>query len=228
MIDADIFLGDDALPFLSFMGRAAAAYALLATLLVVVPATAQNNAPDTPEMNSAQPLPGMVMGNANAPLTIDEYSSLSCPHCARFHAETLPQIEKAYVDTGKAKLIIHDFPLNSPALTAAKLAHCAPPAMYFTLMDILFKSQNVWLRADNDKPLMQMGKLAGVSEDQYKACQADKDLENGILAEQLQAQNKFKVTSTPTFIINGGAAKIEGESNFAEFSETLDGLLPKK
>ncbi len=166
-----------------------------------------------------------VLGDPNAPVTIVDYSSLTCSHCARFHTETLPMLKKSYIDTGKAKLIFRDFPFDQWALRAALLARCAPQERYFSLLDVLFKNQPQWASAkDPAAALVQIGKLAGVPEATTTACWADQTLSDGLLNVRLDGQEKQKVESTPTFILNGGAARIEGAQPFEAFAAAIDKL----
>lgn len=85
-----------------------------------------------------------VLGDRDAPVTMIEYSSLTCPHCAHFHTDVLPRIKKEYIDTGKVKLVLRDFPLNQPALIAAQIAHCVPEDRYFGFVSVLFETQAAW------------------------------------------------------------------------------------
>ncbi|MGQ9367196.1 DsbA family protein [Azospirillum sp. A39] len=166
-----------------------------------------------------------VLGRAEAPVTIVDYSSLTCPHCAAFHTETLPKIKEQYIDTGKAKLVFRDFPFDQWALRASMMARCAPPERYFPILDVLFKTQAQWSRAaDPAKALMQIGKLAGLSEETITACWNDQQLADAILNMRMKGQNDDKVEATPTFVLNDGAARIEGSQSFERFAEEIDKL----
>ncbi|ALJ38097.1 DsbA family protein [Azospirillum brasilense] len=179
-----------------------------------------------PAVSTADLLADRVLGNPNAPVTILDYSSMTCPHCAAFHTETLPKIKEAYIDTGKAKLIFRDFPFDQTALRASMLARCAPAERYYPLLDVLFKSQGQWSRAaDPVKALAQLGKLAGMSEQTISACMANQALENGILQSRLVGQDKYKVEATPTFVLNEGAATISGAQSFETFAAAIDKLV---
>ncbi|MEO1016868.1 MAG: thioredoxin domain-containing protein, partial [Pseudomonadota bacterium] len=113
----------------------------------------------------AQSVGERILGDPNAPVEIIEYSSLTCPHCASFHTDTLPSIKEDYIDTGKAKLVMRDFPLNEPAVKAAVVAHCAGDERYFRFLDALFKNQMTWAQtADVDTALVQFAKLGGLDE----------------------------------------------------------------
>ena len=173
-----------------------------------------------------------VLGQPSAPVTIEDYSSLTCPHCADFHVKTLPTIKKDLIDTGKAKLVFRDFPLDKTALQASVLAHCAPQQQFYPLLDVLFGAQGKWARdADPVKALTAYGVLAGVSPEQFQTCLKDKKIEDQILAQQLEAQKANKIEATPTFILRGGkngkATKIlTGEMSAADFEAAVKSVTP--
>ena len=204
-----------------YVAAALGAFALFATLaLSGGPAAAQ-------AIDTTKALADRVLGDPKAPVTILDYSSMTCPHCARFHTETLPKIKEKYIDTGKAKLVFRDFPFDQWALRAAMLARCAPQERYYPLLDVLFKSQGQWASAkDPAASLTQIGKLAGLSEETIKACWADQKLADGVLNSRLEGQNKDKVESTPTFILSSGSGttKVEGAQPFEKFAEAIDKL----
>ena len=173
------------------------------------------------------PLSERVLGDPNAPITILEYSSLTCPHCASFHANTLPQLKKDYIDTGKVKLVFRDFPFDRAALQASMLARCSNPERYFGFLDVLFKSQNKWAGAsDPAQALAQTGKLAGVGDQQFKECLANEALANKLIERRLEAEQKYQVQSTPTFVIMRGDTieKIVGAQPIGEFAKVIDKL----
>jgi len=164
----------------------------------------------------------IVLGKADAPVTIFEYASLTCPHCARFDKNILPQVKKEWLDTGKAKLIYRDFPLDGTALKASQVARCAPPERYYAFLDMLFEQQNVWAKPGQDPlpALQRIAKLGGVSEEKVKECLADEKLQSMIVAQAFQAEKQYGVQSTPTFFING--KKVVGEpTSYDEFARTL-------
>nr|WP_209766584.1 DsbA family protein [Azospirillum rugosum] len=174
----------------------------------------------------ADMLADRVLGDPKAPVTILDYSSMTCPHCATFHTETLPKIKEKYIDTGKVKLVFRDFPLDQAALRASMLQRCAPAERYYPLIDVLFKSQGQWSRAsDPAKALAQYGKLAGMSQATIDACLTNQQLADGILQSRLTGSDKHKVESTPTFILNDGAATIGGAQSFETFAAAIDKLL---
>ncbi len=174
------------------------------------------------EISLEKALAERVIGKADAPITITEYASLTCPHCARFHKETLPKIKAAYIDTGKAKLIFRDFPFDGLALRAAALARCAPQERYFAVVDTLFQQQETWSRAkDPLAAIGNIGKLAGMSQATVDACFKDTKLMDSIVQIRLDGE-KQGVDSTPTFLIGG--KKISGAQPFEEFDKLLKSL----
>ncbi len=168
----------------------------------------------------------MVLGDADAPVTILEYSSLTCPHCARFHNETLPRIKERYIDTGKARLVYRDFPFDQTAVLAAAVAHCAGKKRYFGFLEVLFRTQKSWAESDNPlEALVRVSRLGGLKREAIEACIADQELLDRILASRLNGAREFNVNSTPTFIING--EKVVGAQPFERFEEILEGLLSR-
>ena len=166
-----------------------------------------------------------VLGEASAPVTMFDFSSLTCPHCADFHTKTLPELKSRYIDTGKLKLVFRDFPLDRNALHAAMLARCAPPMRYYGFLDVLFKSQGIWGHAaDPKKALAQIGALGGVPQADFEACLAMKPLEDALIQRTYEAQKQFGISSTPTFVFNGGAEKLEGAQPLEKFVEIIDRL----
>lgn len=169
-----------------------------------------------------------VLGKPDAPVTIIEYASLTCPHCAEFDRDTLPKIKADWIDTGKAKLVFRIFPLNGLDLRAAVLADCAPPERYFAFVDELYRSQDTWARAgDPEQALANIGRLGGVSEDKFKSCLADKKRVDAIAAQGFTAQKAYGVDSTPTFFINGVKPDKNGALPYEAFNQLLTAALPK-
>jgi protein-disulfide isomerase len=185
-------------------------------------------APSGARAQAAVPAPtsdDRVLGKADAPITIIEYASLTCPHCAEFDKETLPKIKQEWIDTGKARLVYRDFPLDGVALRAAMLARCAPPERYFAFIDTLFQSQQSWARNDWEPALVRIAKLGGMSEDQFKKCIGDDALSNSVVQMRTTAANEYGVESTPTFFING--TKLLGAVGYPAFEKALSAALPK-
>ncbi|MDE1901219.1 MAG: DsbA family protein [Alphaproteobacteria bacterium] len=171
-----------------------------------------------------------VLGNPNAPIKVDEFVSLTCPHCADFTNETLPTIEKDYIDTGKVKFVMHDFPLDGISLKAAAVARCMPVDEYFPFIKVLYKNQMTWAygSADPVASVAQYAELGGLPADQAKACANDSKLQDAIVAERTEATDKYKVNATPTFVINDGAKVIEGAQNAQTFAAAFDQILAAK
>jgi protein-disulfide isomerase len=167
--------------------------------------------------------PDRVLGKPDAPITIIEYASLTCPHCAAFNKDILPELKTRYVDTGKAKLIYRDYPLDQWALKAAMLARCAPADKYFSFIDVLFQNQVTWATAkDQLAALERIGRLGGISAEQFNTCMQNRALEDAVLAESLRGQKEFDVQSTPTIIVNG--KKVDNPLTFADFDKILKPL----
>jgi len=175
------------------------------------------------------PTPGdRVQGAADAPVTVIEYSSFTCSHCAAFQAETFPKIKAAYIDTGKVRWVNRDFPLDRLAFLGAIMVRCAPAERQDALADLIFKQQNNWVHAaDQQKALAQMGRLAGMGGDKIDACWADKSAAEAVAQTRLAGENTFKVEATPTFILNDGASRLSGAESFDVFAKAFDALTPK-
>ena len=168
----------------------------------------------------------MSMGQDNAPVTMIEYSSLGCPHCAAFHRDTLPRIKKEYIDTGKVRLVYRDFPLGTPALAAAMIARCAGRDKFFGFIEIIFRSQDQWSRSR--QPLAELARVAkfgGMSETDVEECLKLQELLDGIRRNAASAQETYKVNSTPTFII--GKEIISGAMPYETFKKVFDKALSK-
>lgn len=165
-----------------------------------------------------------VLGDPNAPVSVIEYSSLTCPHCAAFHRDTLPALKQRYIDPGKVKLILRDFPLDEVALKAAVIAHCAGADKYPRFVDVFFHQQTSWARAsDPVSALKQLAKLGGLSEAEADACLADEAMERAVLQSRLDGQQRYDIRSTPTFIV--GDKTIAGARGIEEFAAAIDPLL---
>ncbi len=166
-----------------------------------------------------------VLGDPDAPVTIIEYSSLTCPHCAAFHTDTLPAIKERYVETGQAKMVYRDFPLDQNALNAAVIAHCAGAERYFTFLEALFASQARWARSsDPRESLLQLAGLGGLAREAAEACLADEAMLDAVLQTRLDGQEEFAISSTPTFIINGEI--VSGNRSVDEFVTVIEAALP--
>lgn len=162
-----------------------------------------------------------VMGKADAPVTIIEYASLSCPHCAAFETGTLPQLEAKYINTGKVKFVFRNFPLNPPALAGAMLLKCVDRSQYYTFAKVMFEQQSQWAYSGDFMQLLEkIANLGGVSGKQFSDCMANKTFENDILALKKQAIDSLEVKSTPTFFING--EQVMGNHSMEEISKVVE------
>jgi protein-disulfide isomerase len=166
------------------------------------------------------------MGSDDAPIKIVEYSSLTCGHCSAFHKNDLPKIKADYIDTGKVQFIFKEFPLNKPGIDASKILRCMPEEKFVSFQSLLFEEQEKWAYSPEYlNPLKQNAKLAGLSEEQIESCLSNKELEAQILGDMKAASDKYKIQSTPTFIVNNGAKIIVGHQPLAVFEETFKGIL---
>jgi protein-disulfide isomerase len=168
-------------------------------------------------------LPDMQLGKDDAPVTIVEYASMTCPHCAHFDITTLPELKKKYIDTGKARLILREFPFDPRAEAGFMLARCSKDK-YFAMVDVLFHQQENWARANDAKTaLLQISKLAGFTQESFEACLTDQKLLDQIRAVKNRGEKDFGVDATPTFFING--KKYPGALSIEEMSAIIDPLL---
>jgi protein-disulfide isomerase len=171
-------------------------------------------------------LPDMALGPANAPVTITEYASMTCPHCAAFNDAVFPKIKAAYIDTGKIRYVFREFPLDIKAAAGSMLSRCianGDSAKYFAVTDLLFRQQSDWVAKNTTESLSRIGKQAGLSQQQVEDCLKNQSLLDKIVADQKYASEVLKVDSTPTFFING--EKIKGETSFEEFDKRIKALL---
>jgi protein-disulfide isomerase len=166
-----------------------------------------------------------ILGNPDAPITIIEYASLTCPHCAHFADDVLPELKKKWIDTGKVKLVLRDYPLDEVALRAAMIARCAPRDRYYAYIDTFFAQQQRWVTNDWRDPLARLAMLGGMGKNEFDKCLNDAALENKIVEERLIASKELDVNSTPTFFING--TKFTGAPTVEEFDKVLSGLSAK-
>lgn len=164
-----------------------------------------------------------AIGDPAAPVTLIEYSSLSCPHCARFHNDVYPALKERYIDTGKVRMIFRDFPLNQPALQATVVAHCGGSERYVGFIDVMFKTQANWSQSpDPVSELKQLAKLGGLGEEQVDACLNDQALVDSIIQGRLDGQTEHDVQSTPTFVINDEV--YTGNRSIDEFAAIIEPL----
>lgn len=166
-----------------------------------------------------------TMGDPDAPVTVIEYASLTCPHCARFSNEILPKIKTQLIDTGRLRLVFRDYPLDTHALKAAMMARCTDRSKYFNLVEVIFKNQKRWVSStDPLSNLKQLGALAGMDSAYIDNCLANSQLQQFILSRMQDARRKYKVEATPTFIFNNGAETLSGDQNPEDFMRIVNKL----
>ncbi len=148
-----------------------------------------------------------VLGNREAPITIVEYASLTCPHCATFHSSVLPKLKTDWIDSGKAKLVYRDFPLDGVALRAAVIAQCMPADRYFAFLDVLYKGQEQWATSpDPAAAISRLARLGGMGQEQIDACVANKSIEEAILQTRIEGSEQLRISGTPSIYVNGRRA----------------------
>lgn len=169
-------------------------------------------APDKTALLGVQPS-DHVLGDPKAPITLIEYASFTCPHCAHFNTLVLPELKKKWIDTGKVRLIYRDFPLDQAATKAAQLAECAGNERYYAVVDMIFANQPVWAAAAD--PIAELSKslrIAGMGDSEVKACLANDAVANAVIADYRGGET-LGVNSTPSLFINGqlfkGARSVE-------------------
>jgi protein-disulfide isomerase len=197
------------------------ALAILAALNA--PVCAESAAPSTAELMEAGVLPDQAIGKPDAPVTVIEYASMTCGHCAAFHNNTYPEFKKRYVDTGKVRYILREFPLDPLAAGAFMLARCAGKDKYFPLVETLFQQQRNWVVQKPIEPLFAIAKQAGFTQETFDACLKDQKMLDAIEWVRARGADKFKVDSTPTFFINGKIFK--GALTIDDMAKAIDPLL---
>lgn len=170
-------------------------------------------------------LPEIALGKEDAPVKIVEYMSLTCPHCAHFAVTTFDTIKQKYIDTGKVRFVIREFPFDPRAAAAFMLARCAPQEQYMPMVEMLFKQQIAWASPDVDgrAALLQMSKLAGFTEDSFTKCLTNQKLLDDVNSVRERAAKDFGVNATPTFLING--KRYAGDMSVGAMSKLIDSLL---
>ena len=161
-----------------------------------------------------------VIGDPDAPVTMVEYASLTCPHCATFHQETLPKLKENFIEPGKVKLVFRHYPLDKRALRAALVTECFEGQRFFSVLGILFKQQETWAKADNpDEHFRKLAGMAGLGPDKIDACLNDGETRDAILQGQLKARENAGIRSTPSFIVDGET--VAGNPGYEALAEKL-------
>jgi protein-disulfide isomerase len=178
------------------------------------------------ELAKPNPLGEMILGDDKAPVTIVEYASLTCPHCAHFFATTFPKLKKDYIETGKVRYILREFPLNPLDAAAIMLARCTgkdDKTKYYAMIDTLWSQQRTWVVEKPLEPLKAIARQAGLSEEQFNACLTNQQLLDGLESSRQHATDKLGVNSTPTFFINGD--KKTGDLSIEEMAKAMEPYL---
>ena len=159
-----------------------------------------------------------TLGKPDAPVTIVEYASATCPHCASFHADTFPTLKTEFIDTGKVRFVFREFPFDDLALAAFMLARCAPEDRYFPLIDVIFEQQDVWTQSPREE-LLKIARMAGFTPETFEQCLKNEEIAKGIQDIRAKANEQYGVSSTPTFFVNGEV--IEGNQPIEKFREAI-------
>jgi len=169
----------------------------------------------------------VVLGADNAPVKIKIFSSLTCPHCANFHINIVPEIKKKFIETGKVQLIFIDFPLDLAAFNASKLLHCVDQKKQISFLDIVYDTQSNWANGSNiediNNNLKKIAKNLGISPEQFDKCLIDEDISDKILNNRIEANQKYSISSTPTIVIN--EKKLEGSASFKNIKKKIEKII---
>lgn len=192
-----------------------------------VPDAVAPPAPVTPEAGIVYE-DDFILGDRNAPVTLIEFASLTCPHCASFHRDILPHLKKDYIDTGKIRLVYRDFP-TSPvklALAAAMLARCGGEDRFFGFIEVLYRSQERWSQSENPRrELEQIARMGGMSSSEFDACLDDRALLEKLQARAQRDQERYGIRSTPSFVLDG--RKLSRVETVEDFRDALDSALAR-
>lgn len=206
-------------------GTAAVAAACSTLIPLTAPALGQSNTvPLDDLLAQSGTLADKVLGDENAPVTVVEYASMSCPHCASFHNNTWKSFKEKYVDTGKVRFIFREFPLDTAAYAVAMVARCAPDSKYYDVIDTYFAEQADWRSAANVyEALLSRAEPFGFTKETFDACLQNQSLVDGLNEIRTKAAEQFGVSSTPTFFING--VRESGALTIEQLEERIEPLL---
>jgi protein-disulfide isomerase len=174
---------------------------------------------DLSTLSEAPAIGEMAIGKADAPVTIIEYASATCPHCAAFHKNVFPQLKTEFVDTGKVRFVFREFPFDDLALAAFMLARCAPADKYFPMIDMLFEQQKTWVGNNARAELFKIAQMAGFTQETFDKCLTDEAVAKGVIEVRNRAAQSYGVEATPTFFINGKV--LRGEQTIEEFRKQI-------
>ncbi len=190
---------------------------------LIEPAKADAPEPDQAELAKAGPEGDIVLGSDKAPVTIIEYASMTCPHCAHFSTETFPELQKRYIDTGKVRYIFREFPLDALAAAGFMLARCAGKDKFMPVVETLFAKQPEWMVQKPIEPLKAIAKQFGFTEQSFDACLANQHVLDGIQEVRDRAAEKLGINSVPTFFVNG--QKLTGDQSIDALAKVIDPYL---
>jgi protein-disulfide isomerase len=183
-------------------------------------------ADDTPspaDLADAGPDGDVMIGSDKAPVTIIEYASMTCPHCAHFSETTFPELQKRYIDTGKVRFTLRAFPLDALSAAGFMLARCGGKDKYMPIVETLFAKQQDWIVKEPLPPLKDIAKQFGIGESEFNECLANQKLLDAIQAVRDHAAQKLGVNSTPTFFVNG--KKLVGAVSIDDMAKEIDPYL---
>ena len=186
-------------------------------------AVAHAGDPSPEELAKEGPDGDVVLGSDKAPVTIIEYASMTCPHCAHFSQETYPELKKRYIDTGKVRFIFREFPLDALAAAGFMLARCAGKDKFLPIIETLFAKQQDWVVQQPIEPLKAIAKQFGFTEESFNQCLANQKVLDNIQAVRDRASEKLGVNSTPTFFING--KRLQGDVSIDAMAKEIDPYL---
>jgi len=167
----------------------------------------------------------LTLGDPNAPITIIEYASMTCSHCAEFHNKTYPDLKKNHIDTGEVKFIFREFPLDKLAMATSMLARCVDNEISMALIEILFKNRDRWISENALNELKNFSKQAGLDSNEFDACLNNQQLLDDLIAGKEKAIEDYKINSTPSFIINGEV--VSGNKPYSFFKSKIEEILAK-
>jgi len=182
-----------------------------------------DDAPSPADLADTGPNGDVVLGSDKAPVTIIEYASMTCPHCAHFSETTFPELQKRYIDTGKVRYMLRTFPLDQLSAAGFMIALCGGKDKYMAIVETLFAKQSEWIVKEPVPPLAAIAKQFGFTEDQFKQCLANQKMLDGIQEVRDHAVEKLGVNSTPTFFING--KKLVGDLSIDQLAKEIDPYL---